>query len=636
MFSDDELASPIDIERLIKDSVKEIVKHEDAELYLAWIDENFDHYLVDFSIPQPYPLEIPPHMAAVLGRSIWNSTPLPNNHLKPKRLPEPNHNAPCICGSGAKYKQCCVGIPELSDFDEDIMLSIVASLLPEKRLKILLDDCAFNHQGLLTLAENYMENEKLRKAAILLERVFEAPISKKGELEEYILTTLCNLYDELGYNNKKMTLLNRLISQVGKSVLRAGAWQRMAVIHADIGDMESAWKLFQLAQRDDPNSIFLGILEVQLLLNENKTEKAAERANFYVKRMERQGLHDEPMLDFLRQIAQDPLQAMMEAGSGDPENEDLLRLSQWVKTAQSIPTLSYKCELFEFSSSEESDNSESSITKKPEAELQAPKAIYQVDQKWFQDIGGLDSEGLNGGNPHYTNEWLAFLEKHPASINSLFILDEIITATTRHPQGVTPWMEKLILLPLLQHAEKIILKALDGRDIKLSWLSLDNRPALRLLMGKSYAHQQQGEIQLSIETLKRILLLNPDDNQGARAVLINEYLVTGNDSAAINLANNYPEDAHAEIIYGKVLALYKLQNYIEAKSALQIAVEQLPKVVTYLTRKRIKQPPLDGNGFMLGGDDQAWLYRESSRELWLAEPGALEWLKKTTKGCRKD
>jgi hypothetical protein len=36
-------------------------------------------------------------------------------------------------------------------------------------------------------------------------------------------------------------------------------------------------------------------------------------------------------------------------------------------------------------------------------------------------------------------------------------------------------------------------------------------------------------------------------------------------------------------------------------------------------------------GVQYGGDDQAWLYREAMRDLWLETPGAIDWLKRTAK-----
>ena len=86
-----------------------------------------------------------------------------------------------------------------------------------------------------------------------------------------------------------------------------------------------------------------------------------------------------------------------------------------------------------------------------------------------------------------------------------------------------------------------------------------------------------------------------------------------------------------EIIFGRVLALYRLGQQDEALTALEQASKMLPKVLRYLTHKRVRKPKLETHGVMIGGDDQAWLYREQMLEIWQATPDIIDWLKKAGK-----
>ena len=52
---------------------------------------------------------------------------------------------------------------------------------------------------------------------------------------------------------------------------------------------------------------------------------------------------------------------------------------------------------------------------------------------------------------------------------------------------------------------------------------------------------------------------------------------------------------------------------------------RLPRIPHYLTRKRVRQP---GTGPGIDQDDQAWLYRQAMRDVWAAEPGLMNWMKK--------
>ena len=46
-----------------------------------------------------------------------------------------------------------------------------------------------------------------------------------------------------------------------------------------------------------------------------------------------------------------------------------------------------------------------------------------------------------------------------------------------------------------------------------------------------------------------------------------------------------------------------------------------------LTARSPRRPRQDPHGVLLGGDEQAWLYREAMLEQWQA-PGAMEWLRR--------
>jgi hypothetical protein len=126
-----------------------------------------------------------------------------------------------------------------------------------------------------------------------------------------------------------------------------------------------------------------------------------------------------------------------------------------------------------------------------------------------------------------------------------------------------------------------------------------------------------------------LLRLNPADNHGMRAILMNTLLHTGDNVAALSLASRFPDDIFPELPYGRVLAFVRMGRDREASEAAQQAVDAFPEVRRYLMRERAKQPKLSPFGITLGGKDQAWLYREDMRDAWLEEPSAMALLKKT-------
>ena len=46
----------------------------------------------------------------------------------------------------------------------------------------------------------------------------------------------------------------------------------------------------------------------------------------------------------------------------------------------------------------------------------------------------------------------------------------------------------------------------------------------------------------------------------------------------------------------------------------------------YLLRKRVETPELNEFGMTLGGEVQAWLYRDDMHEVWMATYGMRRWL----------
>ncbi len=171
--------------------------------------------------------------------------------------------------------------------------------------------------------------------------LFDGNIRKTGDDAEYALTLLCNALDDLGHKKKKIALLQKIIDTVPRSPLRSGAWQRLATIRMDNGDVDGAWEAFQHGQRDDPGSTGLGLLEVQILNAQGQNEKAGQRADFWVRQMRRAGMmDDDPPLAFMIEVARDPMGAFTDFGLESVDDAGLL-LKQWLESGQDRPVPEY-------------------------------------------------------------------------------------------------------------------------------------------------------------------------------------------------------------------------------------------------------------------------------------------------------
>jgi hypothetical protein len=191
------------------------------------------------------------------------------------------------------------------------------------------------------IAFDYLEASQPKKVVTLLTPLFDGNIRKTGDDAEYALTLLCNALDDLGHKKKKIALLQKIIDTVPRSPLRSGAWQRLATIRMDNGDVDGAWEAFQHGQRDDPGSTGLGLLEVQILNAQGQNEKAGQRADFWVRQMRRAGMmDDDPPLAFMIEVARDPMGAFTDFGLESVDDAGLL-LKQWLESGQDRPVPEY-------------------------------------------------------------------------------------------------------------------------------------------------------------------------------------------------------------------------------------------------------------------------------------------------------
>jgi tetratricopeptide (TPR) repeat protein len=683
---------PIQLEALVEDSVDQILKHEDAQLFFSWVRRNFERYYTGPDMRQGSMFEhvdkhqnevaldpdILQKLAVNFASMIWNGMPLPSNRFRPKPIAAPGRNDPCHCGSGKKYKQCCAQLPAIGAFPVHDLWPLIFEKLDKEASARAIRENHVPVEALGIIAADYLEADKPKKAVMILAPLFEGDIRKTKDDAEFAMTILCNAYDDLGYDKKKIDLLQAILNTVPKSPLRSGAWQRTATIRMDAGDADGAWQAFQHAQRDDPKSLSLGLLEVQILYAQGQVEKAKQRADFWVRQMRRAGVaEDEPQMEFMIEVSRDPAEAFAEIEMNMVDDAGLL-LKQWLETVRPRALPDYSIGTDE--PVEGDDDGMAHIRNKlrshglPEEDLeqaiqsiqgefgddidedefgpednmpefspfylQAPQNIQNLELEWHR-IFPLAKPFSTHDTPFGDDDpwevqaeltWANWLMEHPQAFDSVDILDDLATALVLHPQFGSGWLFDLVLVPILQRSEEIVDKAMAGNGVaELPWIIAGNRPALRALSRQVNLAIMRGDADDILQRAQKLLSINWQDNHGFRVLMMNQLICDGRDEEALELAQKFAQDLNPEVVFGKILVLYRQNRKKEAVQELAEALEYLHKVPRYLLAKRIKEPPLYPDGIQVGGDDQAWLYRESMRDEWLNTPGALEWLKSTQK-----
>lgn len=224
-------------------------------------------------------------LATRAALDLWNHTPIPDNHFRPHKMPKPERNAPCPCGSQRKYKQCCGAVESASlELPPDEMAARVLKRLPKERIGEI-GALGVPVQTLGMVAQAWFEEERFDDVVALLEPVFE-DVRRLDERAELAADVLCNAWLALGDEARRLQLVAALQGAPDKT-LRSAAFQREATLDCERGDFAAAWAAFAQAQRLTPNNPTLAHLEVLLLLAEGRQADARARVEFWAAKLAR-------------------------------------------------------------------------------------------------------------------------------------------------------------------------------------------------------------------------------------------------------------------------------------------------------------------------------------------------------------
>jgi tetratricopeptide (TPR) repeat protein len=174
-----------------------------------------------------------------------------------------------------------------------------------------------------------------------------------------------------------------------------------------------------------------------------------------------------------------------------------------------------------------------------------------------------------------------------------------------------------------------------GKD-RLEWGWLENRPFLRCLHGLALARYDEGEVEEALRLFQELLSLNPNDNQGVRAMAEEALFKLGRLEDALEITEQYREDVMPETLYGRALALFKLGRRREASVALKQAIRYLPLVRKELLKTGHRLPRTARPDMVsVGGADEAYYYWQHWGQFWEEDPEALEWLRGITRQIAK-
>ena len=612
-LSDEEAAERLlevvaEIDALGAGVVEHLADGPSPDAYLAWARTAFPDLA-----PGLFGASEKPHKVAYwLARKLWNAMPVEANGFAPVPMPDPEPDAPCPCESGRAFAACCSNFSlEIPILPNSLWPALAESRPPSHWLR-LANARALPDIGMMHVAQWFdMSGEWQHVVDLLAPRVAAGGLATAHCLDTMEL--LSNSYRELDRAGDQEAVLRRFAANDDASV-RCVANRRLAtLLHAE-GHRDRAWRHFRTAADAAPDEPETALQELVLLTDEGRDDEAEDRAADWCAHLLETGTEvDDPMLLVISDFENDARYGREEYFRWflpAPWGE----LVDWIDDAERRPKPTPAWRRMK-------DTDDDDLLRGAHVPETSAR-IERLETHWHSlDNGSLDvDEDLAdfGARVHW-------LREHDEALDSFVVLSDLAEYLDEREDLLggpdNRWYEAIV-----QRGADMLESAWpDDRDGTVPWVVGDNRPALGLL-ADTIDLLDDGDDRYE-DLMALYLRLNPHDNHGYRIELINLLLQAGRDPEALELGERYPDDMFAETRYGVGLALYRLGRETEAVEAMDGAVENLPRVLQYLLRNRIEQPPADEGGLVLGGEFQAWIYREAMRATWLAVPGMKDWLK---------
>ena len=170
------------------------------------------------------------------------------------------------------------------------------------------------------------------------------------------------------------------------------------------------------------------------------------------------------------------------------------------------------------------------------------------------------------------------------------------------------------------------------KTARLEWPWLENRPFLRAYHSLGVWNLDNARYDEAIEIFRRLLSVNPNDNQGVRYLLPHCWFEKSAPAKIVTHCRKYRDDSAPEILYSEAVALVRLGRNEEALTALEQCVAELPLVGRELLKKRHPRPKSQVEGYIShGGADQAYYYWKAFGKYWSETESALELLRPLVK-----
>jgi tetratricopeptide (TPR) repeat protein len=621
MFSPDAV-SP----NFLNDLVSRIVRGEPLSAFCDWFVTTI-HDLRDD------PRDITPiddqsrRMMMAVARQFWSHVPRPANQWRPQTLPKIERNDPCYCGSGKKYKQCCVefaGMP--MPLENDVLFALALDCIDPTSLQPS-DWVSLPPMALAQAATFWSDRGDDERVVQVLGAYFnEHP--KLDERSEYALDQLFGALQDLGMHSERFALAVKLSEHKNKAIATT-ARCRHVVLLSDRGDYAAAWKVFAIAQRGNPTDPQLTHLEMMVLLSEGRDDEAALRSKTLAAQLRRRGPDFDDLADTIEALGRNGMAAMGKIMADREETDQLDEaVMQWMALFQHLPAAPATAADWTAHYTLQRGTSAAPGTP-PDGWLTPSQAMNAIEKKWSRafpttaprltDLDG-DADALLDDLPGVTE----FLRNNPDAWHSFAIMDDVLAAGySLACDAESAKLDHSCLHVALRGVTN--LRAVIGTDpVVLPWAVTEHRPALRAVARAIELCEWVADTAQMIELAAWMLAINPNDNHGFRTMLVGEYLHALRAADALAVLHRYPDDMPVTG-FDRALCLFLLDRKAEAADCWAIAAKANPHVPELLLAATLEPIAHNESGYVaIGSLDEAFDYVTSRQSAWV-RAGAIDW-----------
>lgn len=214
------------------------------------------------------------------------------------------------------------------------------------------------------------------------------------------------------------------------------------------------------------------------------------------------------------------------------------------------------------------------------------------------------------------------LELYPDSPDAY----DILAGLEENPQRALALLKKGI-----EAGERDLGKAFIEENKGHFWGIHETRPYMRVKYAYAELSFAVGNSSEAAKHLEHILELNPNDNMGARHLLLSVYLDMDRLREAERLLDTYREESSASVAYDRIVLEYKKNGFSSKLTMTYRNALHLNKHIPDYLLGRKKLPNTLPDYINPGGDNEAVHYVATHSALWVKLPELLRWMDRQTK-----